>query len=58
MQPPGEHGSERIILGVDRLDYTKGIPERLLAFERLLEQHREHRGNVVFLQVAVPSRPR
>src|SRR5262245_36568472 len=53
---PGEHGGERIILGVDRLDYTKGIPERLLAFEQLLEHHREHRGKVVFLQVAVPSR--
>lgn len=55
--PPGEQDGERIILGVDRLDYTKGIPERLLAFEHLLEHHREHRGNVVFLQVAVPSRP-
>src|SRR5262249_17384360 len=48
--------AERMILGVDRLDYTKGIPERLLAFEHLLEHHREHRGQVVFLQVAVPSR--
>jgi trehalose 6-phosphate synthase/phosphatase len=47
---------ERIVLGVDRLDYTKGIPERLLAFERLLEHHREHRGRVVFVQLAVPSR--
>jgi trehalose 6-phosphate synthase/phosphatase len=55
---PGEQGAERIILGVDRLDYTKGLPERLLAFERLLERHREHRGNVVFLQLAVPSRPK
>ncbi len=47
---------ERIILGVDRLDYTKGIPERILAFERLLALHPEHRGNVVLLQLAVPSR--
>jgi trehalose 6-phosphate synthase/phosphatase len=47
---------ERIVLGVDRLDYTKGIPERIRAFERLLELHPRHRENVVLLQVAVPSR--
>jgi len=47
---------DQIILGVDRLDYTKGIPERMRAYERLLELHREHRGNVVLIQVAVPSR--
>jgi trehalose 6-phosphate synthase/phosphatase len=47
---------EQIVLGVDRLDYTKGIPERLLAFEHLLERHPEHRGRVVFVQLAVPSR--
>ena len=49
-------GSERVILGVDRLDYTKGIPQKLRAFERLLELHPEHRGQVVLLQLAVPSR--
>jgi trehalose 6-phosphate synthase/phosphatase len=47
---------ERVVLGVDRVDYTKGIPERLLAFERLLELHPEHRGQIVLLQLAVPSR--
>ncbi len=47
---------ERIVLGVDRLDYTKGIPERIVAFERLLELHPEHRENAVMLQIAVPSR--
>ena len=47
---------ESIVLGVDRLDYTKGIPERILAFERLLERYPEHREHVVFLQLAVPSR--
>jgi len=51
-----EAGRERIVLGVDRLDYTKGIPERVLAFERLLERHPEHRERVVLLQIAVPSR--
>jgi trehalose 6-phosphate synthase/phosphatase len=47
---------ERLILGVDRLDYTKGIPERIQAFVRLLEEHPEHRGHVVLLQIAEPSR--
>jgi trehalose 6-phosphate synthase/phosphatase len=49
------HG-ERLVLGADRLDYTKGIPERIRVFERLLELHPEHRGKTVLLQLAVPSR--
>lgn len=49
-------GDARVILGVDRLDYTKGIPERLDAYERLLESHRELRDTVVMVQIAVPSR--
>jgi trehalose 6-phosphate synthase/phosphatase len=49
-------GPERIFLGVDRLDYTKGIPRRLLAFERLLEREPGLRGKVRMVQVAVPSR--
>ena len=53
---PQEEGRERVVLGVDRLDYTKGIPERIRAFERLLELHPRHREEVVFLQLAVPSR--
>lgn len=48
----------RLLLGVDRLDYTKGIPRRLLAFERLLERSPALRGHVRMLQVAVPSRER
>ena len=47
---------ERIVLGVDRLDYTKGIPERIKAFQRLLELHPEYREQVVLIQIAVPSR--
>ena len=46
----------RKLLGVDRLDYTKGIPERLLAFGRMLEVFPEWRSKVSFLQVSVPSR--
>ena len=48
----------RVLLGVDRLDYTKGIPERLLAYEKLLEEESERRGKVVLVQIAVPSRTR
>src|SRR5207253_7681349 len=46
----------KIILGVDRLDYTKGIPDRLLAFARLLETAPRFRRNVSFLQISAPSR--
>ena len=54
--PTANRVEERIVLGVDRLDYTKGIPERIRAFERLLELHPRHRENVVLLQLTVPSR--
>ena len=54
--PPADTPHARVVLGVDRLDYTKGIPERIRAFERLLELHPQHRERVVLLQLAVPSR--
>jgi trehalose 6-phosphate synthase len=41
---------------VDRLDYTKGIEERLWAVRRLLELHPEYRGRFTFAQIAAPSR--
>jgi trehalose 6-phosphate synthase len=43
-------------VGVDRLDYTKGIEERLLAVDDALERHPELRGRFVFIQLAAPSR--
>lgn len=43
-------------IGIDRLDYTKGIPERLRYLDRLLERHPIYRGKLVFVQIAVPSR--
>ncbi|HEY8078574.1 MAG TPA: trehalose-phosphatase [Labilithrix sp.] len=46
----------QLVLGVDRLDYTKGIPERLNAFGRLLHMFPEWRGKVSLVQVSVPSR--
>jgi trehalose 6-phosphate synthase/phosphatase len=48
----------RILLGVDRLDYTKGIPHRLRAYRKLLQRAPHLRGQIVLVQVAVPSRER
>jgi trehalose 6-phosphate synthase/phosphatase len=47
---------QRLLVGVDRLDYSKGLPRRLLAIERLLDSHPEWRKRVRLIQVAVPSR--
>jgi trehalose 6-phosphate synthase/phosphatase len=49
-------GEAQLIVSVDRLDYTKGIPRRLLSFERLLERYPSLRGHVRLIQVAAPSR--
>ncbi|HEX5137139.1 MAG TPA: trehalose-phosphatase [Planctomycetota bacterium] len=46
----------RLLLGVDRLDYTKGIHERIEAFGRMLELFPEWRGQVSYVQISVPSR--
>jgi trehalose-6-phosphate synthase len=43
-------------IGIDRIDYTKGIPDRLNAVDLLLEHHPEYRERFVFVQVGVPSR--
>ncbi len=43
-------------IGIDRLDYTKGVEERMLAVEILLERHPEFRGRFSFVQLAAPSR--
>jgi trehalose 6-phosphate synthase len=45
-------------VGVERLDYTKGLPERLRAIRRFFERWPEYRGRVVFVQIASPSRSR
>jgi trehalose 6-phosphate synthase len=47
---------ERLILSVDRLDYSKGLRQRFTAFERFLEDYPRRRGNVTFMQIAPPSR--
>ena len=51
-----DNGNLKLLVGVDRLDYTKGIPRRLLAYERMLEAHPDLREGVRLVQVAVPSR--
>jgi trehalose 6-phosphate synthase len=48
----------RLAVGVDRLDYTKGIEQKCLAVERMLEVHPELRGRFAFVQIAEPSRDR
>jgi trehalose 6-phosphate synthase len=48
----------RLGVGIDRLDYTKGINEKFLAVERLLESHPDLRGRFTFVQIAEPSRNR
>ena len=53
-----KHRSLRLLVGVDRLDYSKGIPRRLVAIERLLQRHPFWRERVRFIQVAIPSRGR
>jgi len=51
-------GSEFIGLGIDRIDYTKGVPERLRAVDRFLEKYPEYEERLTFIQVGVPNRMR
>src|SRR5687768_15545078 len=46
----------KLLLGIDRLDYTKGIPQRLLAFKNALDRYPELRERISLIQVVVPSR--
>jgi trehalose 6-phosphate synthase len=49
-------GERELIIGVDRLDYSKGLPERFRAFQALLEKYPASHRQVVFLQIASPTR--
>jgi trehalose 6-phosphate synthase/phosphatase len=49
-------GDRTLLLGVDRLDYTKGLPRRMLALEALLQADPDRRDHIRLIQVAVPSR--
>ncbi|AEE51728.1 bifunctional alpha,alpha-trehalose-phosphate synthase (UDP-forming)/trehalose-phosphatase [Haliscomenobacter hydrossis] len=48
--------NKRIIVSIDRLDYTKGIPQRIKAFEQFIERYPEYIGKVSLVLIAVPSR--
>jgi trehalose 6-phosphate synthase/phosphatase len=54
----GQHAGVKLLLGVDRLDYTKGLRRRVLAVERLLERAPDLAGKFKFIQIAAPSRTR
>lgn len=47
---------QTVMVGVDRLDYMKGVPQKLRAFELFLMMHPEYVGRVVLIQVAIPTR--
>ncbi len=51
-----EYGDKKLILSVDRLDYSKGILSRIQGFERFLEQHPEYHDKVSLVMIVVPSR--
>ncbi|GJT49160.1 alpha,alpha-trehalose-phosphate synthase [UDP-forming] 1-like protein [Tanacetum coccineum] len=50
------NGDDKVMLEVDRLDMIKGIPQKLLAFEKILEDNPNWRDKVVLLQIDVPTR--
>jgi trehalose 6-phosphate synthase len=51
-----EYGQFRLLVGVDRLDYSKGLPRRLRAFRELLASYPEHRNSATLIQIASPTR--
>lgn len=53
---PVQQDGCRLLVGVDRLDYTKGLIQRLLGFDTLLRNYPNYRGKVALLQVVAPSR--
>ena len=58
--PAAELGidAEFLGVGVERIDYTKGLPERFAAIRRFFTRHPEYRGRLTFVQLAAPSRSR
>lgn len=51
-----EYARRRLLLGVERLDYSKGLPQRLKAFRTLLQKYPENQGSATLIQIASPSR--
>jgi len=52
----GEYSRRRLLLGVERLDYSKGLPQRLRAFRKLLQTYPENLNSATLIQIASPSR--
>ncbi|MFC7499670.1 alpha,alpha-trehalose-phosphate synthase (UDP-forming) [Enterovirga sp. GCM10030262] len=52
----GSAERKRVVIGVDRLDYSKGLAERFHGYQRFLEKHPEQRSEIFLLQIAPPSR--
>jgi trehalose 6-phosphate synthase len=55
-QMRSEYSRRRLLLGVERLDYSKGLPQRLKAFRQLLQSYPENLGSATLIQIAAPSR--
>lgn len=51
-----EYGQRRLVIGIDRLDYSKGLPERIHAFRDLLTRHPAHRRSATLIQIGSPTR--
>lgn len=51
-----KYRNQTIMLGVERLDYIKGVPNKLIAFEKFLKKYPEFAGKILFIEIAVPSR--
>ncbi|MCU0928679.1 MAG: alpha,alpha-trehalose-phosphate synthase (UDP-forming) [Burkholderiaceae bacterium] len=51
-----QYAKRKLLVGVDRLDYSKGLPQRVRAFRRLLERYPENHMSATLIQVASPSR--
>ena len=49
-------GNRKLIIGVDRMDYSKGLPQRFEAVSKLFDHYPESRGSTSFIQIAPPSR--
>ena len=56
LRQAGSPGASLLGVGVDRVDYTKGLPERFAAIERFFEKYPVYRGQVTFVQIGAPSR--
>ncbi|MBA3773751.1 MAG: alpha,alpha-trehalose-phosphate synthase (UDP-forming) [Ramlibacter sp.] len=51
-----EYSRRKLLVGVDRLDYSKGLPQRMRAFRELLQRYPENHGKATLIQIASPSR--